>query len=282
MKNFQIFITTLDPSKGMRKLLMSLDKSAELAGIKANISVLFQNSTSLENFPTLNFIELTSHMISSSISLSDARNYGITNCQFEWIVFLDDDCYVDTSFFHELISVIQNPEQDLISFRILGLDHKTPFNNSFNDEVDRKLNYWNYEYFLGGGFACRSKIFESNEKFNLNLSVGSKYGSGEETDLLFKMMEKGYVAKYCPLIKIYHPINQSINDKIIAYGIGFSACMTYAVKRGNLVALAIWLKRFFGLLYYGLFPIFEKRRILNFKLARLHLHIFFKVLLNEK
>ncbi|MCR5250360.1 MAG: glycosyltransferase [Lachnospiraceae bacterium] len=175
--------------------------------------------------------------------LSRARNYGLRFAQGEWICLGDDDAVYDSLFFEKAAEHLRNCGRE--DKRILC------GNLRFLDKRDREvLGYGPYrdgqilnaDAMLQIGASATlilpAGLLKEIGGFDTRFGVGARYGSGEESDAVLRMMKLGADACYLPEMKVYH--GHSDDDasldfnKVYKYYIGLGALLKkHLVCGGN-------------------------------------------------
>lgn len=160
--------------------------------------------------------------------LSHARKKGITECNTEWIVFLDDDNYLEDRWFEYVFNYIgkfpkvgafngavipklleKTSQEDILrlkaSLKVLACTHssinelhqnpRTPFRNP-----------------IGAGMVIRTApLKELIKKGWLTSSGRTKENlvSGEDGEMAFWVKDYGYGFGFCPEAILYHGIPQA-------------------------------------------------------------------------
>ena len=99
----------------------------------------------------------------------------------------------------------------------------------------------------GGNFAARREVLLRAGGFDERLGAGSPGGSGEDMDLLYRLLRSGARIRYEPEAVVYH--ERQPRDRRLAsrssYGRGIGACCGLWLRGRDLNALAVlghWLR----------------------------------------
>lgn len=165
--------------------------------------------------------------------LSKARNLGLEYCRGDILAFPDDDCgYPEDLLARVAERLASRPELDGLTGRSVGSQGETS-SGRFSTRpgpVD-KLNVWS----RGISFAIfvrsrgvRGLRFDET----LGVGAGTSWGSGEETDYLLRLLERGGEIHYDPELTVAHPASIPPYDakarrKAYVYGCG----MGYLLRR---------------------------------------------------
>lgn len=240
-----MIISLILTSRGNRKDLLRLFKSIdEQKKISLNkIEIIFADQDDsydiICKFPNLNFkynkIELS--------SLSSARNQVIPFATGDVICFPDDDCWYHSHFFFDVMSVFKNDTS--LSMWICNIID--PTNNRYygNRPVAKeKINTKNVFYLPSSVniFLNRKKILNKDLFFDERLGLGSKWGSGEDVELAFRIFKKYDVCKYNGTVNVYHPVTIGAETKLKAlnYGLGTGALAANLFINNNYMHLLIY------------------------------------------
>ncbi len=126
--------------------------------------------------------------IKSKKGLSVARNKGINKAKGNYLLFLDDDIYLNSSFLKILNKFLNDNRVPILSYRVID-EKKKPLLNYPNKNCYIKNPYQIFNSISSVSFVItnRNKIF-----FNKNLGLGANtiYQSGEETDFIIRAVKK--------------------------------------------------------------------------------------------
>lgn len=174
------------------------------------------------NCELFEYIELKS----SPLPLSIARNLGLKSARGDIVVFPDDDCWYSSDVFVQVADYFNsNQEVDCIC------------TNVFDPRVEKSyggrpigscipINFTNmFELPISVGIFLRRHSFESvGFFFDENIGAGTPLGSGEETELIYRLLKTDSKIVYNGLIKVFHPVPvyQPLDaEKYYRYGLGF-------------------------------------------------------------
>jgi glycosyltransferase involved in cell wall biosynthesis len=173
-------------------------------------------------------------IVRSRPGLSRARNVGLKLCSGEVVGFPDDDCWYQPGTLQEVSDKFSlMPVIDFATGRTrdgLNIDSNGTFMSASVD-ID-KFNVW----FSGNSnsiFIKRS-IATMIGGFNENLGVGAgtPYGSGEETDLLLRILASGGRGHYFSDLVVHHDqVETSLDDA------AFNRAALYSRGFGKVLAL---------------------------------------------
>jgi glycosyltransferase involved in cell wall biosynthesis len=161
------------------------------------------------------------HIRSDISGLSFNRNIGLRYAEGDIICFPDDDCLFYEDSFAQVSRVLDDSNLDFCVGRIYDRNNgknvikKWP-KSSFNVG---KFN----SYFINSSitmFFRKSVVLDFDE----NLGVGAAYGSCEDADFLYRIVQSGAAGVYTPAIEVWHPdvsIQDIPLDKVRKYASGF-------------------------------------------------------------
>jgi glycosyltransferase involved in cell wall biosynthesis len=182
-------------------------------------------------------------IIKSDPGLSKARNIGLAGPLGDIVAIPDDDCWYQPNTLSVVVQILTNtPGLAGITGKSVD-EHHRPSQGRWSD-VELTLdasNIWraatSYTIFL------RREVFEKIGKFDETLGVGSgtKWGSGEEVELLLRALKAGYAVRYVPTLEIHHPDPvRRIDAK------AYARCRTYNRGLGRVLRLADYHLYFVG------------------------------------
>jgi len=157
-----------------------------------------------------------------SKGLSRSRNYGIKYAKGEIIAFPDDDCWYDVNVLSEVATFFKSRVE---ASGVIGqaiYEGDKPIGIKY-----KKLNQYSImNYVVSWTIFIKKDCFDTIGDFNekLGLGSGTRTDSGEELDLLARVIKK-YIVFYNSSIKVYHPQMYNKTDgldlnKICNYHLG--------------------------------------------------------------
>lgn len=206
----------------VREVQELLDSLAAQTYKKFELIIVDQNSHTLLQEMVERYVDVIDikYIRSDVKGLSYNRNIGLRCCVGEIVGFPDDDCFYDADILlrvSETLSTHKNISFVVSEVKDVGSD--CTFIKGDTLIVNRK-NIFKY---------CISyNVFVRNDSlifFDESLGVGSVYGSGEETDYLWALLNKHDVGVFLKSVYIYHPQNEASKNYVRAYsyGLGFGA-----------------------------------------------------------
>lgn len=155
------------------------------------------------------------HIRIQEIGLSNARNIGLKQCQGEWVIISDDDCWYTQNSLADLAKHIKESNADIVLSQIY-------------DPISQQLykSYQNKRLTIKNKFALLSRssieIAFNRQKikhdFDVNFGLGARYICCEEVDFLLNNYNKNKVISL-PIVSVYHEKKNSANSgQIIAKG----------------------------------------------------------------
>ncbi len=140
-------------------------------------------------------------------SLSRARNFGISLSHGEIVAFPDDDAWYAPTILEDVKACLADPQIDGVSFRVTSSEGRCSAGGymSPNRMEMTKSTIWRTA--VSCSFFVRRRAlgsFRFDERFGVGSST--KFGSGEETDLLLTLLSQGVRFVYDGTKTIYHPL----------------------------------------------------------------------------
>lgn len=202
----------------------------------------------------------------SEKGLAIARNYGISKSKGQYLCFIDDDSFVDQSFFGVLEEIIAKYDPKAFCGRILSSDMSNEvFTNQFKDTKLQYLTYKTFTYFMGSAHVLKSEIFKALGPYDEEFGVGSRYFACEESDYFFRLIEARQKILYVPKLVFYHPSPKNYPlDKIYQYNYGIGALFAKhfpLIKKRPIVYLNLFVIPMIRVCFMFIFSSFHKRKI---------------------
>ncbi len=204
-------------------------------------------------------------------NLSIAKNIGLKLAKSNTIYFLDDDVSINNNYFIDCAKFYKSKNCDLMFSKIIQKKTLKPLSQNMGKN-NKKINFFNLSCCLSSSMC----IFLKNQKklfFDERFGLGAKYGSGEETDYIFKHLKREKVVYYSSKASIYHPEEFSdqnnfseIYDKFYSYGIGQGALYKKNINISKMILVYLFFislfRSFIAILIYIFF--FKKNNIVKY------------------
>lgn len=243
---FSLVMTTRGGSR-MSAVRRLIDSLGEQAGIEFELIVVFQASTVLTAeelvtaHPELNGAKI---VVAPFCPLSRARNIGVRYARFEIVAFPDDDCWYPAG-------LLRGVRDRFARSGLGGLCVNTfdPYRSRTYGKrplhVQLPIRPSNAFYLpISVGIFVRSNLLAAAAPagFDEELGVGVRWGAGEESDLICKLLDNGVPMEYDGRLMVYHetsPYLPADVPKYRSYGRGFGAVLGKRVAAGKLSPLLV-------------------------------------------
>lgn len=137
--------------------------------------------------------------------LSAARNLALSMATGDVVVFPDDDAWFAPEVLQSAMDLLTPQDIDGVSFRVTDEDGVPSAGWMAGSKMQiRKSNVWHTAVSCSL-FIKRSVI--GNLRFDERLGVGSgtRFGSGEETDFVLKLLQRNVRLFYDGTVHVFHP-----------------------------------------------------------------------------
>ena len=160
------------------------------------------------------------------LPLSKARNIGLAEASGDLFAFPDDDCWYPERLLADVMAYLAlRPEVDVISTNVFDPTRQ----RAYGDRpvgLDCKIHYGNlFQLPISVGIFVRRNAFDAaGFFFNEQIGAGTPLGSGEETDLVYRLLRSGSRIEYLGTLQVYHPVPVYVESdvtKYYKYGLGF-------------------------------------------------------------
>lgn len=219
--NHSLVIATLGRKKELLELIESI-KNSDYETNNLEIIIVDQNEKGfldkeLSKFENLNI----KHIHSDIKGLSYNRNIGLSYASGDIICFPDDDCKFYENTLNEVSNILLSSNIDFCMGQIYDRETKKDVIKKWSKK-EFKVNRFN-SYFINSSITMFIKK-EYILNFDENLGVGARFGSCEDADLIYKILENKAKGIYTPKIELWHPEPnyQEISlEKVKNYASGF-------------------------------------------------------------
>ena len=207
--------------KTLFSIITSDIRNYEIILVDQNKNLNIQNL--VKNFKRVYPTTKLLYFRTNEVGLSRGRNFSFEKSKGKWVLFFDDDAIFPKNFFRKIEKKLdlENDEPIIFYGNVLNIEDKshyikrrikTPFLSIFNFDTICTIN-----------LLFNRKVIEQIGGFDINFGIGSRFGAGEEMDLIIRALEKGYKIEYLKDFIVYHPKANFNLVKKYSYGYGFGA-----------------------------------------------------------
>lgn len=179
--------------------------------------------------------------------LSSARNaaIGLGGLRSRFVAFPDDDCWYGPTVLRSVQEAFDAmPQVDCLCTHVLDPNKNLSYGHRPRG-IRTPINFANIFYLpiSVGIFIRREALDRAGARFDETLGAGTSLGSGEETELVARLLDSGARLLYAGDISVFHPVpsyQQSDAKKFHAYGLGFGYLAMTFILRGHLTVTLQW------------------------------------------
>lgn len=174
----------------------------------------------------------------SLLPLSKARNIGLAQASGDLYAFPDDDCWYPERLLACVMAYLsRRPEIDAISTNVFDPDTQSAYGDR-PVGLDCEIHFGNlFQLPISVGIFVRRKAFDAaGFFFDEQLGAGTPLGSGEETDMVYRLLRNGSRIEYLGTLQVYHPVPKYEESDVIKYykyGLGFGYLNGSIVRNGE-------------------------------------------------
>ena len=139
--------------------------------------------------------------------LSAARNAGLEHATGRILAFTDDDCELNPDYFVQLLEQFRDDEGPVVrGGRVeLGDPRDLPITIKLSDAVEEfSADLMPGGFIHGCNMAASRTVFDRVGRFDERLGAGTRFFSGEDTDLLLRARTAGIPVIYVPDMTVRH------------------------------------------------------------------------------
>ena len=245
---FQIIVTSQDKTSDLIKLFTSLSTQ------NFKIQVIFVNQTGIElsefyRPPCSRRLFSILEIKSVKCGLSEARNKAFTHIASNCLVaFADDDCWYSAGLTDAISNAFKGDDLDCLCVNVFDPERNKYLGNRPTDR--RRVGLSNiFSLPISVGIFVKSDfILQHGIMFDEEYGIGASYGSGEETEFLYRMVIAGARIRYFGDLLVYHPAIDS-HEKIDLlktknYATGFGRLNKRFLLDGNFSHLPYFIVHF--------------------------------------
>lgn len=172
------------------------------------------------------------------LPLSRARNIGLAEVNGDLIGFPDDDCWYPPTLLAKVLEYFhEHPLTSALSTNVFDPNSGRSYGGR-PVGVHARIVYKNlFVLPTSVGIFVRKNAFEAaGFYFDDLLGAGTPLGSGEEIDLVYRLLKCGALVEYLGTMKVFHPVNDYQEDdieKYRLYGLGFGYLNGVIIRDGE-------------------------------------------------
>ncbi|MBK8721528.1 MAG: glycosyltransferase family 2 protein [Saprospiraceae bacterium] len=146
------------------------------------------------------------------IGLSIARNRAISESIGDWLVYIDDDAFLDDNYIERLLDIIKF-DYDCIGGNYIGysdcnIPKWLPKDFGNKELVLDNFGLCNYDVPCGGNVIYKKKAIINLNGFKNDFGmIGNSIAYGEETELQNRLEKNGCKIAYDPELVVFHYIS---------------------------------------------------------------------------
>lgn len=241
-----IAICTFDRAASLRTALTCLADALATIPVTAYELLVVDNNSS-DSTPQVcaefsDRIELR-YLFEARQGLSVARNRVLEECRGNWLLFTDDDVFVEPHWVNEYLDAIRCfPNAAFLAGRIHPrwpgrrpswlhdetLDLLSGVLVRYDLGEENRVLEANDPLPFGASFAVSRPLFESVGKFSTDLGVvGKSLGRGEEADYIQRALVAGFSGAYCGRALCFHAADMARFTASYLYRYGIESAIAY-------------------------------------------------------
>lgn len=211
------------------------------------------------------------YIVTTVSCLSKARNIGLPHVSAQLVAFPDDDCWYPSYFWESAIRFFEHAKVGVISTHVMDPGNGLSYGARPNHGVVQIRGGNLYSLPISVGIIINCSIVPIREiYFDEMFGAGTTFGSGEETDMLSRVIKNYPGSLYVGHLSVYHPVSRSTGEfslsKSFLYGIGFGALSIHTAIRdrpSHLIHINFFLLKSFAGLTIHLCGLKAKRALVS-------------------
>jgi len=163
------------------------------------------------------------------VGLSRARNVGLETISgdSDVVAFPDDDCEYPEDIFEKVAEKFrENPDIDFLTGLLVEKSTLREVGKWKRKNTRIKIHNV-FKTGVSSTIFVKAHVIKSGLRFDERFGIGANtpYGSGEETDLVLKMLKMGYNGYFFRDIHVYHPYKEGDLERYEYYSAGMGAVL---------------------------------------------------------
>jgi glycosyltransferase involved in cell wall biosynthesis len=179
--------------------------------------------------------------------ISEARNLAVAHATGDILAFPDDDCWYPDDLLEKVAGYFAaHPEVDCVCTSVYDPIRNASFGRRPRGVI-RRITYVSlFQLPISVGiFVRREAFFATGGAFSEELGAGAFIGSGEETEMIGRLLCADLLVHYVGTIEVYHPVPLYVQDdsaKSYRYAIGFGYLNVCLIRKRHYAVIPYLLK----------------------------------------
>jgi glycosyltransferase involved in cell wall biosynthesis len=248
--DISVIICTKDRCELLQRTVELLGKQHLPAGRSFEIIVVDNNSTDataqIIKHLQRNIPAPLSYVMERKIGLSHARNAGLEKAGGEIIVFTDDDMIFGENWLQEISMIFSmDPRPACVTGPVEIHKDSHPALRSATSKGRKRFRHPTEPWDVGRGnnMSFDRRYLEKVGPFDARLGAGTPAGSGEDTDMFYRVLKAGGEIVFEPDLSIYHDHGrhdpEAIKRICKSYAVGGTAFLIKHIAHLDVFALKL-------------------------------------------
>jgi glycosyltransferase involved in cell wall biosynthesis len=206
-----VIICTHNRAFSLNLALQSIMEMSIADGLRWEVIIIDNNSSDDTWNVSQEFIRSSGlkikYFFEKEQGLAHARNRGIREAQGKIIAFTDDDCIVDHFW---IMSILQEFSSDSSISVVCGRvelynkDDKPISIRTSNKRTTFSSPDHLFNLVIGANMAFDRQVFDEVGMFDTDFGPGTKLGSADDSDFLYRVYKRGLTITYSPDVLVHH------------------------------------------------------------------------------
>lgn len=226
---FSLLIATLNRPKQLR---LCVQKLLRQTYIDFEIIIIDQSDDNFSDGSIAQLDDRIQYYHITEKGLSHARNVGLEYVKGEYVCLVDDDGLYEESVLEKANMVISQHSPTILG----GTLKDVMTGNMRGDKCEHVIQWRNALTYLCSATMIIERDFLSECRFDEDFGIGSKYGSGEESDVVLYALSQDKKVYYTNKYIVYHQVegyelSKLPEGKLRKYAMGYGALCKKTFKK---------------------------------------------------
>lgn len=221
---FSLIIGTLDREQQLEECITHL-----LAQTFQDFEIIIVDQSTQENIHIAQRSEKITYMHVDYKGLSRARNDALKIAAGDYICLVDDDGLYETDVLEKADAILRQEAPTIMGGRMID-----PQSGESACNVPRAIVHWRTAFsYMCSPTMIIERDFLCTHLFDECFGVGTEYGSGEETDIIFAALAEKKKVLYTDKYTVSHPLHRGDTlecARIMKYAYGQGALLAKVKK----------------------------------------------------